>query len=245
MSVQTLDKKRHCSVENETEEDPCEDMSEPEKDCLLLGTSPDTSYQSYSSCRRWTFLCALTFFSALGGFLFGYDTGVVSGAMLKIRKDFHLSPVDQELIVSMTIAGAAIAALVAGPLTEIFGRKPILILASTVFTLGAVLMSAAPKPLALLIGRFIVGVGVGLAAMAVPMYISESAPAAIRGKLVVMNVSFITGGQFIATLIDGAFSYLPLHVGWRSDRLQYTHHTLIDTPSILPSIHCTHSEHLS
>ena len=199
------------------EEDPHEAMSGSESEKEYLLRLPSTDSQTCSSpCRRLTFLLALTFFSALGGFLFGYDTGVVSGAMLKIREDFDLSPIYQELIVSMTIAGAAIAALLAGPLSDLCGRKPVLILASFVFTVGAVVMSAAPSPLVLLIGRFVVGVGVGLAAMAVPMYISESAPATMRGKLVVVNISFVTGGQFIATLIDGAFSYLPLHVGWRS-----------------------------
>ena len=196
-------------------EDPHDAMSgsDNENDSLIRLPSPDTSPPS--PCRRRVFLLALTFFSALGGFLFGYDTGVVSGAMLKMRDDFQLSAVYQELVVSTTIAGAAIAALLAGPFSDLFGRKPVLILASFVFTVGAVVMSAAPTPLVLLLGRFVVGVGVGLAAMAVPMFISESAPAEVRGKLVVVNISFVTGGQFIATLIDGAFSDLPLHVGWR------------------------------
>ena len=209
--------KKHINVA-EVEEDPRDAMSdsESEKEYLLgITPPPSTPTRPYSRCHRLAFLLALTFFSALGGFLFGYDTGVVSGAMLKIRKDFNLSAVYQELIVSMTIAGAAIAALTAGPLSDLFGRRPVLLLASFVFTIGAIVMSAAPSPLVLLIGRFIVGVGVGLAAMAVPMFISESAPAQMRGKLVVVYISFVTGGQFIATLIDGAFSYLPLNVGWR------------------------------
>lgn len=169
---------------------------------------------------------SLTFFSALGGFLFGYDTGVISGAMLKIREDFNLPSSYQELIVSMTLVGAAIAALGAGPLADLLGRKPVLVLASFVFTVGAGVMAAAPVPAVLLIGRFIVGVGVGMAAMAVPMYISESAPAVMRGKLVVVNIMFVTGGQFIATLIDGGFSNLPLHIGWRSACT----HTQLDKP---------------
>lgn len=190
--------------------------SESENDRLLTLPSVSTlSNHKYSNCKRLTFLCSLTFFSALGGFLFGYDTGVVSGAMIKIRNDFKLTPVLEELVVSITIAGAAIAALIAGPVSDFCGRKFVLLLASLVFTLGSILMSSAPTPMVLLIGRFVVGVGVGLAAMAVPLYISESAPAAIRGKLVVVNISFVTGGQFIATLIDGAFSGLPLNVGWR------------------------------
>ena len=160
------------SVQNEKKvlysevEEPRETMSDSGSDQDYLLRQPpksptQTQVQRYSACRLWTFLCTLTFFSALGGFLFGYDTGVVSGAMLKVRDDFHLSPVYEELIVSMTIAGAALAALAAGPLSDVFGRKPVLLLASFVFTVGAVVMSAAPSPLVLLIGRFIVGGGGG------------------------------------------------------------------------------------
>ena len=217
--------------------------SDSEKDHLLRLPLSSTPPRPYSACRSWTFLCALTFFSALGGFLFGYDTGVVSGAMLKVREHFHLTPVYVELIVSVTIAGAAISALAGGPLSDLFGRKPVLVLASFVFTLGAIVMSAAPTPLVLLVGRFIIGVGVGFAAMAVPMYIAESAPAAMRGKLVVVNILFVTGGQFIATLIDGAFSGLSLNIGWRSVSTD-THCTCTSlrcfpssqTPSFLPRV---------
>ena len=88
-----------------------------------------------------------------------------------------------------------------------------------VFTAGAVVMAAAWTPWILLIGRIIVGFGIGIAAMAVPMYIAELAPADMRGRLVVVNNMFITGGQFIATVIDGAFSYLGINVGWRSVKL--------------------------
>lgn len=77
-------------------------------------------------------------------------------------------------------------------------------------------MGAAQYPWMLLIGRIIVGFGIGIAAMAVPMYIAELAPAEMRGRLVVVNNMFITGGQFVATVIDGAFSYLGINVGWRS-----------------------------
>ena len=151
----------------------------------------------------------------VGGFLFGYDTGVVSGAMLKVDSHFHLDSFWHELIVSVTIGAAAISAALAGPLTEWFGRKPALLLASLIFTVGAIVMGVASDKYVLLIGRVIIGLGIGLAAMAVPMYIAESAPAHLRGKLVVMNNLFITGGQFVATIIDGAFSSLSDRIGWR------------------------------
>ena len=161
------------------------------------------------------FLLLLTGVSALGGFLFGYDTGVVSGAMLLVSEYFGLDSVWHEYIVSATLVAAAVAACLGGPLCDLFGRKPVLLMASIVFTIGAVVMGVAQYAWMLLIGRVIVGIGIGFAAMAVPMYIAESAPADMRGKLVVVNVLFITGGQFIATVVDGAFSYLPIAIGWR------------------------------
>lgn len=149
----------------------------------------------------------------LGGFLFGYDTGVVSGAMIKIDNKFNLTAFWHELIVSVTIGAAAISAALSGLLTEVLGRKPVLIIASIVFTIGAAVTAGSPDKYVLLGGRVIVGIGIGFAAMAVPMYIAESAPPNMRGKLVVMNNLFITGGQFVATLVDGAFS--EVSHGWR------------------------------
>ena len=197
------------------------DDSDSEKELLLPPKLPEKGEEGIhvtikkESGGMKLYLVLLTVFAALGGFLFGYDTGVVSGAMLKIRQEFQLDSTWQELIVSVTLAAAAIAAVVGGPLNDKLGRKPTLLFASFVFTAGAVIMGVAWKAWVLLIGRIVVGVGIGLAAMAVPMYIAESAPADMRGKLVVMNTLFITGGQFVATVVDGAFSYLPLNVGWR------------------------------
>lgn len=145
--------------------------------------------------------------------MFGYDTGVVSGAMIKIDNKFNLTPYWHELIVSITIGAAAISAALSGLLTEVFGRKPVLILASIVLTIGAAMTAASPDKYVLLSGRVIIGLGIGFVAMAVPMYIAESAPPDMRGKLVVMNNLFITGGQFVATLVDGAFS--EVSHGWR------------------------------
>ncbi|XP_042870276.1 proton myo-inositol cotransporter-like isoform X2 [Penaeus japonicus] len=155
----------------------------------------------------------LALFSAIGGFLFGYDTGVVSGAMILIRDEFELSTLWHELIVSSTIGAAWLAALVAGPATDRFGRRPVILVASVIFTVGAVVMGAAPEKVTLLIGRIIVGLGIGMASMSVPVYLSESSPANLRGRITVTNNVFITGGQLIAALICGAFS--KVSHGWR------------------------------
>lgn len=168
-----------------------------------------------SGARGKLFLALLTFFSALGGFLFGYDTGVVSGAMIEVRRTFSLDSTWVELLVSATIAAAALSALLAGPLCELIGRKPVLLAASVVFTVGAVVIAASQAAWEFLVGRVVVGLGIGMAAMAVPMYIAELAPAHMRGKLVTVNNAFVTGGQCVAALIDGVFSLLPWNIGWR------------------------------
>uniref|UniRef100_A0A224YXB3 Proton myo inositol cotransporter n=1 Tax=Rhipicephalus zambeziensis TaxID=60191 RepID=A0A224YXB3_9ACAR len=159
-------------------------------------------------------LICTTILSAVGGFLFGYDTGVVSGAMIQLRSHFQLNYLWQELVVSVTIAGAWAFAIVAGMATDAFGRKPVILVASFVFTVGAVLMGLAFNKGMLLGGRLIVGAGIGLASMTVPVYIAEVSPAELRGLLVTINQVFITGGQFVASVVDGLFSS-DTENGWR------------------------------
>ncbi|XP_043963600.1 proton myo-inositol cotransporter-like [Gambusia affinis] len=160
------------------------------------------------------FVYVLAVFSALGGFLFGYDTGVISGAMLLLKRELDLSAMWQELLISSTVAAAALSALLGGFLNGLFGRRVCILLASFFFTVGGVVLSAAPGKEALLAGRLIVGVGLGVASMTVPVYIAEASPPHLRGQLVTVNTLFITGGQFTASLIDGAFSYMRRD-GWR------------------------------
>jgi SP family myo-inositol transporter-like MFS transporter 13 len=164
--------------------------------------------------KRNGFIYLVTMLSAIGGFLFGYDTGVVSGAMVFIRDDFQLDNWWQEFIVSATILSAWIFSMIAGYLTEKFGRKLVILLASLIFTFGAIVMSIAWNKFVLLFGRFIVGSAIGLASMTIPIYIAEVAPIDIRGRLVTINNCFITGGQFVASLIAGVFSSNSSS-GWR------------------------------
>ncbi|XP_034735387.1 proton myo-inositol cotransporter-like isoform X3 [Etheostoma cragini] len=160
------------------------------------------------------FVYVLAFFSALGGFLFGYDTGVVSGAMLLLKEEMNLSALWQELLVSSTVGAAALSALTGGFLNGWLGRRICILLASFIFSIGGVILSLAPDKVVLLVGRITVGVGIGIASMTVPVYIAEVSPPHQRGQLVTVNSLFLTGGQFIASVIDGAFSYMR-HGGWR------------------------------
>lgn len=112
----------------------------------------------------------------------------------------------QEVIVSMAVGGAIIGAGFGGWFNDKYGRKKSLLLADVLFTIGALVMAAAVAPWMIIIGRIVVGLGVGMASMTAPLYISESSPARIRGALVSTNGLLITGGQFVAYLINLAFT---------------------------------------
>lgn len=107
------------------------------------------------------FVYVLATFSALGGFLFGYDTGVISGAMLLLKRELDLSALWQEVLISSTVAAAALSALLGGFLNGLFGRRVCILLASFFFTVGGIVLSTAPGKEVLLVGRLIVGVGLG------------------------------------------------------------------------------------
>uniref|UniRef100_A0A0B7A4X1 Major facilitator superfamily (MFS) profile domain-containing protein n=1 Tax=Arion vulgaris TaxID=1028688 RepID=A0A0B7A4X1_9EUPU len=160
------------------------------------------------------FVYYLACFATIGGLLFGYDTGIVSGAMLLITDVFHLSTIWQELIVSATVGSAAIFSLLAGFMCDFLGRKTTIMIASVVFVAGAIVMGASENKEMLMAGRIIVGVGIGFASMTVPVYIAEAAPPEIRGRLVTLNQLFITIGILISSIIAGAFSKMKQD-GWR------------------------------
>ncbi|XP_069894945.1 proton myo-inositol cotransporter-like [Dipodomys merriami] len=101
-------------------------------------------------------------FSALGGFLFGYDTGVVSGAMLLLKRQLSLDALWQELLVSSTVGAAAVAALAGGALNGVCGRRAAILLASALFTAGSAVLAAAANKETLLAGRLVVGFGIGI-----------------------------------------------------------------------------------
>ncbi|TPX65926.1 hypothetical protein SpCBS45565_g04830 [Spizellomyces sp. 'palustris'] len=146
--------------------------------------------------------------AALGGFLGGYDTGIISGATLYIQDEFSLSNFETELIVSGVIAGAVAGGLAAGKMTDIWGRKYVIVGASIVFVVGAIIMSVAGGWGLLLVGRLIAGAAVGSGA-AVPVYIAELSPPAIRGMLVNFNAFFIALGQLVSYLVAYALSDSP------------------------------------
>ncbi|EPS58962.1 hypothetical protein M569_15849, partial [Genlisea aurea] len=168
--------------------------------------------ECWSTMIRKPYIMRLALSAGIGGLLFGYDTGVISGALLYIRDDFK--SVDrhtwlQETIVSMAVAGAIFGAAFGGAMNDKYGRKRSILSADVLFFVGAMIMAASVNPWMIIVGRIFVGLGVGMASMTSPLYISEASPARIRGALVSTNGLLITGGQFLAYLINLAFTKAP------------------------------------
>jgi SP family galactose:H+ symporter-like MFS transporter len=150
--------------------------------------------------------------SALGGMLFGYDTGVISGAILFIRQDFALSDFTVGLVVSAVLIGAVIGAAIGGDVSDHFGRRKVIIAAAIIFALGAAGTATVPDVSLLILGRIAVGLAIGIASEVTPLYISEMSPPQMRGSLVSLNQLAITIGIVVSYLVDFALSAFQ---GWR------------------------------
>jgi sugar porter (SP) family MFS transporter len=159
------------------------------------------------------FLFGVVAVAALGGFLFGYDTAVISGAMLFLRGSFALTtPLQQGVTVSIELLGAALGAVVGGRLSDLLGRRRTLICLASLFVVGEMSTAFADSWSLFIALRFLVGLCVGGIASVVPVYISEVAPSHLRGVLVTCNQLAITIGIALAYWVDLAFT--DLHMGW-------------------------------
>jgi len=166
--------------------------------------------QSPPPNRAFVYIAAI--FAALGGLLFGYDTGVISGAELFLKNDFTLTTFALEVIVSGVLAGAAAGALLGGRMADLFGRRRLLIVTAIIFGLGGLACAAATSTTILIVGRIVVGLGIGLSSGTVPVYISEVSPADARGWQVSLFQLAITVGILLAYVVDYAFAAIQ---GWR------------------------------
>lgn len=165
------------------------------------------------------FVRKLALIASLSGLLFGYDTGVVSGAIIFIRSYMELSDLQVEIVVASTVLSAAFSALWGGTLLDRIGRKKTLVIASIIFVIGSLIMAISFGPkngyAILILGRLIVGVAIGFAADAGPLYISECAPPKLRGSLTTLFNMAVVGGQVVASFVCGCLSYLPPSYNWR------------------------------
>lgn len=157
-------------------------------------------------------LYAVAAISALGGLLFGYDTGIISSALLDLGRDLHLSTGDREVVVSAILVGAMVGAPVAGVLSARHGRRPVIIAVAAVFAVGALASAGAPNTVSLTLARLVLGLAVGGASNTVPVYIAETAPPAVRGRLMVLFQLMVAIGQLVSYLVGYA---LAGPGGWR------------------------------
>ncbi|WP_276738203.1 sugar porter family MFS transporter [Pantoea septica] len=142
--------------------------------------------------------------SSVGGIIFGYDTGIIGGAIVFIGKQFHINDFMQGIIVSMSLLGAMIGALLAGPLADKYGCKINLFISGICFAAGAVVSGYSNSIELLTLARILQGIGVGASSVLVPVYIAELAPAKIRGLLVTSFQLMITVGIVIAYGVNTA-----------------------------------------
>ena len=149
------------------------------------------------------YLILICITAGLGGFLFGFDTAVISGAINFLRTQFHLSPAMEGWLMSSALLGCVGGAAIAGWLSDKYGRKKILLLSALLFIASAFWCSIAETPSPLVIARIIGGIGVGFAAMVAPMFISELSPASLRGRLVSVYQLSITMGILCSYLTNG------------------------------------------
>ncbi len=169
-----------------------------------VGNRDSSANNARAGKRAYAFLIAVT--AAVGGLLFGYDTSVISGAILFVRKLFQLTSGQTELAVSIVLAGAALGAAFAGYFADRFGRKPVLIVDAVIFGVFAVATGLANSLAPFLAARFLVGVAVGIASIITPLYIAEVAPAGIRGAFVTLNQLAIVTGIVVAYYVDYLFA---------------------------------------
>jgi len=151
--------------------------------------------------------------ASLGGVLFGYDIGIISGAILLIKKEFMLEQFQKEMIVTMLLVGGLFASFTGGFILDRYGRKMTIIMNAFIFLAGAAILTLAPSYYYFVIGRFIVGFAVSLSAVGDCVYISEIAPPHKRGFLVSLNELGITFGILLAYLVNYLFINVPN--GWR------------------------------
>ena len=148
------------------------------------------------------YILRISFISALGGYLFGFDFAVISGALPFLKTAFHLSSWWEGFLTGSLALGCIAGCLIAGKLADRYGRKPGLIVAAAIFAVSSLGMAFSPQLAEFIAMRFTAGIGVGMASMLSPLYIAEVSPAAVRGRNVAINQLTIVLGILITNLVN-------------------------------------------
>ena len=160
----------------------------------------------------WLYIVAIV--ASLGGSLSGYDTGVISGALLFINETWILPDTLQGFLVSSVLIGAVIGAATNGVLADIFGRKKIIMATAVIFILGSLMCAFAPNVYILILSRIFVGFAVGIVNFVVPLYLSEVSPKNLRGTLVSLYQWAITAGILFSYFINAVFAQAVYNWRW-------------------------------
>lgn len=155
--------------------------------------------------KRWFYTLYIMLFAGIGGMLYGYDIGVISGALPFMQQEIALSTVQLSMIVAAVLGGGSIATLVSGGLSDVFGRKKMIVAAACIFILGVICLISANTFAGVLVGRIIQGVGVGIVTIVIPLYLVETMPYRYRGRSVAIFQCFLTAGILLASVVDLKF----------------------------------------
>ena len=174
-------------------------------------SSVQASLEAVKETPRYTYLVAAI--AAIGGMLFGYDIGVISGAEKLLTSAFHLSSGTEEVAVAAVLIGAVVGGVIGGPMANRFSRRYTLLAMAILYAAGAILTAISWDLGSFVAFRILTGIAVGASALVVPMYIAEMAPVRIRGGLVILQQLAISGGILLSYLLDFAFDSAGW--GWR------------------------------
>jgi len=162
--------------------------------------------------KNYIYVYRVSLIAAVGGFLFGYDVNIISGAIVFLKDDFQLTDAMLGFVTSSASLGCIAGAIFGGAIADRFGRKKTLFIAAVLFSVSALFTAIPPNLTIFNIFRIVGGVGVGLASIVSPMYIAEVAPSSIRGRLVTINQFAICAGLLAAVIVS---YFLSFGAGWR------------------------------
>jgi MFS transporter, SP family, xylose:H+ symportor len=148
------------------------------------------------------YILAISFISAMGGYLFGFDFAVISGALPFLKEQFAFNEYWEGFATASLALGCVVGCLIAGSLSDKYGRKPGLMLAAFLFLISSLAMAFSTTREVFIFARFVAGIGVGMASMLSPLYIAEVAPAKTRGRMVSINQLTIVIGILITNLVN-------------------------------------------
>lgn len=163
---------------------------------------------------KYVWLYVIAVVASLGGLLSGYDTGVISGALLFINETWSLPDTLQGFLVSSVLIGAVVGAATNGILADVFGRKKIILVTALIFVIGSIMCAFAPNVYILILSRIFVGFAVGIVNFVVPLYLSEISPKNLRGTLVSLYQWAITSGILFSYFINATFAHAVYNWRW-------------------------------